>query len=427
MRIRSALICGICALSGYLSVGCQTQEATAAAPRTATPATWEDFSIMCWDGLRPGAARFDDPHVGIGSLKECGYTTIGFVRPEHLKTCEKLGLKAIVRPAGHPIKWPTLSDEQIFAVVKEMVDESRHSAAVVGYFIVDEPGVQQFPALGKAVAAVKKLAPGKLAYINLYPDYATIGAPSLSQLGTPNYTEYLERYVNEVKPQFISYDNYRILMSDDLRKPQVAESYFANLLEVRRVAQKHNLPFWNICSSNQIRPITPPPSPANFALQAYTTLAAGYHNLTWFTYYSRSYGYAPISKNGQRTATWTYLQMVNKQVATLGPIMRKLKSTGVYFTSPAPQKSLPMLPGKIIEAVESPTPLMIGEFEAADGTKYAMIVNLGLDRSSKIKIKTVGTPSTLQHFSPADGSQHPLEADNMLWLTAGQGVLILLR
>ena len=87
-----------------------------------------------------------------------------------------------------------------------------------------------FPALDKAVAAVRTFAPGKLAYINLFPDYATLGAPDLSQLGAATYTEYLEQYVAQVHPQFISYDNYRIQYSLDQAKPQIAASYYKNLL-----------------------------------------------------------------------------------------------------------------------------------------------------------------------------------------------------
>jgi hypothetical protein len=39
---------------------------------------------------------------------------------------------------------------------------------------------------------VHKLAPGRLAYINLYPDYADARRPpNLSQLGVADYREYL--------------------------------------------------------------------------------------------------------------------------------------------------------------------------------------------------------------------------------------------
>ena len=163
---------------------------------------------------------------------------------------------------------------------------------------MDEPGAPAFPALAKAVAAVKKYAPGKLAYINLFPSYATVGAPDQSQLGTATFTEYLERFVNEVKPQIISYDNYMVQYSDDLADKTKAAIYYADLLEIRRVAKKYDLPFWNIVSCNQIRKQTTVPSPANLAFQAYTTLAAGGRGVSWYKYYQDGYAYAPIDESG---------------------------------------------------------------------------------------------------------------------------------
>src|SRR5262249_44872991 len=141
-------------------------------------------------------------------------------------------------------------------------------------------------------------APGKLAYINLFPDYATLGAPDTSQLGTPNYTEYLERFVTEVKPQLLSYDNYMVQYSMDLQDRAVAASYYRNLLEVRRVALEHQLPYLNIVASSQIRTDKAVPSPANLLFQAYTTLGAGYRGVTWYTYFGDGYAYAPLSKSG---------------------------------------------------------------------------------------------------------------------------------
>ena len=367
-----------------------------------------------------------DAQHGIASMKDCGFTTAAFVTPDLLPVCEKLKMPALVGTHGR-IDWVSLSDEKIVQTVKRngrCVEAG--DPMVLGYFLTDEPGVREFPALAKAVAAVKKLAPGKLAYINLFPDYATLGASNLSQLGTANYSEYLERYVSEVKPQFISYDNYRIPFSNDLKNAKVAESYFTNLLEVRRVALEHGLPFWNIVSANQIRPQTPIPSPASLQLQAYTTLAAGAHGLTWFTYYTGGYHYAAIDPQDNRTATWSYLQMVNEQIKTLGPIMNRLASTGVFFTAPQPTANLPRLPGRLIQSLQSQTPVMIGEFAGSDGLQYVMVVNLSLEQSSKLTINAV-QPSRVEVFSPADGSTTPLAADNTLWLTAGQGALLRLR
>ena len=379
------------------------------------------FPIMTWE-LAPRSNEFSDQKHGLQSVLDCGFTLIGFARPADLAQCEKLGMKAIVAAEDRLRNWRELSDQQIENIIERWVKETHSSKAVIGYFLMDEPGVRDFPALGKAVAAVKKFAPGKLAYINLYPDYATLGAPDLSQLGTKSYDEYLERFVREVRPQIISYDNYRVQYSNDMTDANPAAGYYANLLTVRRVAQAHDLPFWNIVSSNQIRKTTPPPSPANMLFQAYTTLAAGASGLTWYTYYGGGYHYAAVEKSGSRTASWSYLKMTNDQVKVLGPIMRQLKSTGVYFTSPA-APSLPALPGKLVQAIQSDAPIMIGEFSGPRDAKYVMLVNGSLQRSAKVNL-TLTNKSKIVHISPVDGSESPLEEENSLWLGAGQGALL---
>ena len=384
------------------------------------------FPLMSWESpSRPSAnAKLDDPRQGLASFAECGYTTVGFVRPHHLPQCERLGLKAIVSAGTGRVKWSKLSDEQIVTHFKSLVDQSRGSDAVLGYFITDEPGAGEFAALAKAVAAVKRLAPGKLAYINLYPDYATIGDASFSQLGTATYAEYLERFVREVKPQILSYDNYRVLISNDLKDAAKAASYYRNMLEVRRVAQANGLPFWNIASSNQIRPFTPIPSPANLLFQAYTTLAAGGQGLTWFTYYQGNYQLGPIDGAGRRTTLWSYLKMVNEQVRVIGPAMHTLKSIGVYFTPPVPADGLPGLPGKIVTEVNATGPLMIGEFSGPSAEPYVMLVNLSLQDSVKYQFKTSRPFAAASYMSPVDGSMIPLDLEKPQWLTAGQGVLV---
>ena len=384
----------------------------------------DSFAILSWDLPHWSAASFSDADHGLASLAQCGFNTAAFVRPQHLAEVEHLHLKCILAAQDFPIPWRKLSDQQIEAAVKRLVDEGRGSEAVEGYFLADEPGEPDFAALGKAVAAVKNLAPGKLAYINLFPDYATLGAPDLSQLGTTSYADYLKQYVRQVHPQFLSYDNYRIPYSLDQKKPAIASDYYTNLLEIRRVAMEHDLPFWNIVSSNQITPAASVPSPANLLLQAYTTLAAGAKGLTWYTYYSPGYAYAPVDKQGHRTATWSYLKMVNDQVKVLGPLLRPLKSTGVYFTPLQPAPGLPALPGSWVQAIDCRTPLMIGEFVGPHDQRYVMVVNLSLTESAQFKLTPRNSQAPVRQISPVDGALLPAEPANAIWLAAGQGVLL---
>ena len=407
-----------------LETGKAVQSAVRRIPHTSP----DFFPILPWDPQHGWKIPFTAHHAqGIASIAECNFTIAGFVRPEDLPLCEKLGMAAIVLPDSGLLmgkEWRILSDSQIDSIIRSIVERTENSPSVMGYFLTDEPGAADFEALGKAVAAVKKYAPGKLAYINLFPDYATLGAKDKSQLETDSYTEYLERYVAEVKPQFISYDNYMVQYSQDLKNPDTAASYYRNLLEIRRVANEHGIPFWNIVSSNQIRPESTVPSPANFAFQAYTTLATGGRGVSWYTYYSSGYAYAPVDSTERRTPTWSRLREVNRQIAVLGPLMNHLTSTGVYFTSPAPINGLPELPGKIIREVSSPTPMMAGEFRGEDGSEWVMLVNLSLERSVKFTVRTTAPVTKFQIVSSEDGSLQSMDPATETWLTAGEGILM---
>jgi hypothetical protein len=382
------------------------------------------FPIMTW------ATQKCINEAAIQEIADCNFTLVGFVTSSDLPACEKLGLKAIVRDEWQ-LRWVTSTDEAIDAAVKKKISEWGDSKAIIGYYIHDEPGASYFAKLGSAVAAVRKHAPGKLAYINLFPNHTPAKA-----LGTDGYTEHLERYVAETKPQMISYDNYMVMYSDDGQELGQFASYLRNLIEVRRVSLKHGIPFWNIVSCCQIRHYTTPPSPANLMYQAYTTLAAGARGITWYRYGAGGYGYAPIDSSCKRTESWHYLKMVNQQIKVLGPVMNRLTTTGLFFTGSLVGDMKP-LPGQIVKSVESTTsvqgysdvkpPVMVGEFTGEDGYDYAMIVNLSMERSANIKAQTVKDYSARERISAEDASASPLDETNGHWLVPGQGVLVRFR
>lgn len=373
--------------------------------------------------------KFIDRKKGLQGMADCYFTIADAADPQNMALCKKLGLGVVVSQSPHLTgpEWAKMSDVQIDEYIKSMVKKAGKSKAIIGYHICDEPSSIVFSYLGRAVAAVKKYAPGKLATINLYPNYATLWKMNQvkSQLGTKSYAEYLEKFVNEVKPQYLCYDNYMVQFSMDLQKPKQAVNYYTNLLEVRRVAIKYGLPFWNVVSSNQIRPVTTIPSPANLAFQAYTSLAAGASGIRWYTYHGQAYGYNPIDKNENKTQTWYYLREVNRQLSILGPIIKQLRSTGVYFTSPAPADSLSLLPGMCVEKLETETPMMVGEFVSANGIKYVMMVNLSLEKSAKFKLTTKIPNERIWIVSTGENG-YLVETDfnEGYWLTAGAGVLI---
>ena len=391
-----------------------------------------------WDWFPAEHLPNETIETSLPGVAECDYTLAGFVSPENLWRCDKLGLKTFVAISG--ADWAAMTDEEIDERIRLTVEQSQGHECVIGYYLIDEPGAKSFPALAKAVAAVKKYDPGKIAYINLFPRYATtdtVENPN-SQLQTRSFTEYLERYVQEVKPQFISYDNYMVEYSDDMQEPGKAAVYYADLLEIRGIALKYHLPFWNIVSSIRIQEMTPPPSPARFAFQAYTTLAAGGRGIGWFIYYHHGCMYSPIDDQGHRTVSWQYQQAINTHINTLGPIMNRLTSTGVYFTTPTPTRNLPELPGKLIRNVESTASprgfikkkpaFMVGEFVDCDGNDYVMLVNLSLEHSARFHLETVKDYASIEKYSPIDGSLSPLITNEAgEWLLPGHGILLKLN
>ncbi|HEV2126785.1 MAG TPA: hypothetical protein VGW38_28855 [Chloroflexota bacterium] len=386
------------------------------------------FPILPWSALRGWEPPHQLPRHGLESIAACHFTVAGFVQPADLAECEHLGLKAIMAPPRRPrhmiAEWTSLDDNALDRRVREMVATTATSEAVLGYFVSDEPGAAAFPVLSRVVAAIRRHAPDKLAYINVYPNYATIGAPDQSQLQTASYEDYVEDYVQEVRPQFLSYDNYMVLYSDDLRDEARAALYYTNLLDTRRVALEYGLPWWQVVCSNQIRRHTPVPSPANLLFQAFTTLASGGTGVGWFTYYGLSYGYAPVDGAGQMTPTWSMVQMVNRQLQVIGPMMNCLRSTGVYGSQPGPGGTLPQLPGTYLQAVSSPEPVMVGEFLDEHEVPHLMLVNLSLERSTKISLRLGDASLRAAIASVDDGQFRSADLDAGLWLVPGQGALL---
>lgn len=418
------------------------------------------FPLFPWDHLAHWGAEYQPIPEGIASMAECGFTMSAFVgNVDDVETCRKLGLKCILEANVERFDERPLSEEEISAKlaeidakIKERVESTKNDPTVLGYSITDEPGAYHFRSLAAAVAAIKKYAPGKLAYINLYPGYAsTIGADVDSQMGTRSYREYLERFVQEVKPQFLSYDNYMIEYSEDLRDWKRGRSHFDDLFEVRSVAQKYGLPFWYIGSSLCIMKDSSPPTPARYACQAYTALAAGAEGLTWFLYYPLGWHSSPIDKNGNKTLSWTYMREINAQAKALGLYLKGWRSTAVGITEHNGPPSLPnavgitetdglpplptnVLPGLtaafssqgVYEARETPK-LMLGEFAQKDGDSIAaMVVNLNFGTSTKVKFAKPDGFSTLKIVSPVDGVARPVdeaEREAGFWILPGHGTL----
>jgi len=85
---------------------------------------------------------------------------------------------------------------------------------------------------------------------------------------------------------------------------------------------------------------------------------------------------------------------------------------------------LAQLPGGLVQSVDAPAPVMVGEFVDGEGRDYAMVVNLSLERSVKVFVTPGREGTATDVASVDDGRFRPIGLEAGLWLTAGQGALL---
>lgn len=368
-----------------------------------------EFAILPWGGT-PG-----DIDV-LKGIRECGFNLAGFMDPKYLDLVSEAGLECLVSGLYAGDAEAQLDQATIDKRVEELVKQVGNHKAAYGYYLRDEPGAGAFPGLGRWAAALKKFAPNALAYINLFPNYANAG-----QMGVATYDDYLESFVKNVQPKFLSYDHYALMDDGTLR-----DGYFQNLESVRKAALRHDIPFWNIVLSNSHFHYAEP-TPAGFRFQAYTTLAYGAHGISYFTYFaphSGNYRLAPIDQFGHKTQTWEMLRDVNLQIQKLCPVYLTLKSINVFHHPEVPSGCSGVETSKLLKSVAGDN-LLVGEFQGPDGQPFVMIVNKDLHKSTPfdLKFKEDGQIQKVNAYSGTIGAWGG-EDD---WLAAGQGALLCLK
>ena len=246
----------------------------------AAPAGWSpgEFPLATWWGPPDG-------QISVERYKAIAAAGMTYVLPagdgrndrevnrKILDTAQAAGLRAFLKDPRMPPAITGVPDarQRLDAIV---ADYAGHPA-LAGYYLIDEPGATAFAGLGEVAEYLRSKDPAHPAYVNLYPDYA-----SQQQLGTTTYLEYVERYVETVRPFAISYDHYHFLKSGD--RP----GFFGNLELIRRAALKYDRPFWNIVLAiehDAYRFLTE----AEKRWEAMQTLAYGGKGLLYFTFWDR--------------------------------------------------------------------------------------------------------------------------------------------
>jgi len=321
----------------------------------------------------------------------------------------------------------TLDNPGQRAKLDALIARVRKHPALYSYFITDEPSAAAFPALGKLVAYLRKRDPAHLAYINLFPTYA-----SNEQLGTKGdkitaYKEHLRQYIEVVRPSLLSYDHYQFSKQGD------NPDYFLNLMMIRRTALEARAPFLNIVQACTWTPSMRVPCPDELRYLIYTTLAYGGQGISYYVYCTPGHTGGIALADGTPTPLYHALKSLNREFVAIAHKIQSLHSLAVYHAGMSPPGS-EQLPSKALFRFDPPAAtlayyppervrgFLLGYFGTDDKPSHVVAVNL--DYKAEAAVVLTG-PGNLQAFDAKSGAWSAASVARLeLRLPPGGGKLV---
>lgn len=370
------------------------------------------FAVGFWVDPPPG----DDMKARYKEIAEANFTLViggNTNKPEdiakQLKYCKRFGLKVLTLRSAF-----------------ESVDALPDHPACWGYAVRDEPNAADFPALRKEVDAIRHARPGRLAYINLFPDYA-----SAKQLGVATYEEHVARFVEEVDVDVLSMDYYPIFQPN----ADGRDGYCGNLDVMRRFSQQRGIPFWNFFNTMPFGPHSDP-TESQLRWQIYSSLAYGAKGVMYFCYWTPRgaefpKGGAIITAEGKRTRHYDQAKRINAELKSLGPTLMKLTNRGVLRVEPKADIAATLAESPIESITEGD--YLIGVFEHEDGRRAVLIDNYSATYTAWPTIAFRGDATRVVEIDKATGDGVTVCDDSpdmpglQLSFDAGDGRLFLVR
>ena len=252
--------------------------------------------------------------------------------------------------------------------------------AIWGIDVGDEPSALDFPYYGKVIDYVNRAFSNQFAYLNLYPNYASVSGnnaqETVNQLGTATYAEHIRRYCKCVPSDYLCYDFY--LYSINVAK------HYENLRVVADACRNTGRSMWIVLQVNSHRP-EEWMSENNLRFQAYTSMAFGAENIIWACYTAGWWHNQVLDDQGNQTEQYGKLKRVNAQIRTIADEYMKYRRVSTHFVgfqghpdmNCVQQKSIESLSTGVFFDVKSDNgaPILVGQMVSRtnDGSAALMI------------------------------------------------------
>ncbi len=220
----------------------------------------------------------------------------------------------------------TMTDAQLEAEVRKVVDDYATYDNIVGWWLFDEPGAGRFETLGRITAAFKKIDPKHEVFIDLYPTYANAS----SQLQANDYYDYVDKYLATVNPGYVCYDHYHFKANG-----KHSNAFFTNFEIIREKSLAKKLDYMSIILLTQhgnMANLTR----SQILWEANMCLTYGAKRISYFTFINdpeliaQGWDNACMSYTGELYPHYYDVQAINKIITPLGNELFDKLSVGVY-------------------------------------------------------------------------------------------------
>ena len=156
-----------------------------------------------------------------------------------LDECQKYHLKLIISDTRTLFtNLRSMTKEAFKSLVKEAYNDFGHHKATFGFFIGDEPSLEETNLFIDAMKIVMEEMPNLTPFGNLLPYFMEIDNPRKEE-----YVEILNKILKETKVPFIGYDQYTQCFDEYAHPEEGMSSYFYGLDKYQGITKKNNTSF----------------------------------------------------------------------------------------------------------------------------------------------------------------------------------------
>lgn len=381
-------------------------------PHVYTNPTGDEFPILAWFSLRPEEHLAENPLTKerYEEMAEAGFN-ISF---SHFRSLDevKQGLEA---SQGTGVKI-LVTCAELESDTENTVKQLRDHPQNVGYFLRDEPTCAGFPDLAAFAERIRRADDTKLLYLNLLPHVPPV------HLQAESYTDYVARFIKEVKLGMVSFDHYPVVFNG------VKPNYYANLEDIASEAKKAGVPFWafSLATAHNDYPVA---NRAAMRMQIFSNLAYGAQGIQYFTYTTPmgtiwNFHNAPIDEKGQRTEVYDRIAEINHEVQSLSKVFLgaeviKLRHTGENIPMGTTALTASDLPKQILKVEADGEGVLVSHLKNGN-RQYLMIVNRDIYQPQRV---TVETAEGVMRIMPDDRELTAKTYSPSLYVEAGDMLL----